>query len=88
MEVSFELNLDSTFADAIRQQHQGVDGQRFITDLEDQIGSAIQQVYKRYHVLPSVGDRVQIEPTLTVVISARSFESDGTIWLAVQRYEA
>ncbi|UOQ76659.1 hypothetical protein MUN84_19365 [Hymenobacter sp. 5516J-16] len=39
MDLTFDLNLDASFADSIRQQHTGVDAQRAITDLEDQVGA-------------------------------------------------
>ncbi|UPL50328.1 hypothetical protein [Hymenobacter sublimis] len=88
MDLTFDLNLDASFADSIRQQHTGVDAQRAITDLEDQVGGTLHQLYQRHKLLPGVGDQVQIDDTLTVVVTARRFESDGSLWFSVQRHSA
>ncbi|WP_400191484.1 hypothetical protein [Hymenobacter sp. B81] len=87
MDISFELNLDFEYAEALRQQHGSLAAQELITDLEDQIGADVNRVYQRHGVLPAVGDRVEVDEQW-VVVSARTFGRDGSVWLAVKRFEA
>jgi len=88
MEISFDLNLEPSYAEVLHQQHGALDGQRFITDLEDKIGGTFHQLLQRHQLLPAVGDRVQIDNELTVVVTIRSFEIEGGIWFSVRPYEA
>ncbi|MCB2407954.1 hypothetical protein [Hymenobacter lucidus] len=86
MTISFDLNLDHTYAESLRQQHEPLQAQELIGELEDKIGSAINLVFQRHGVLPAVGDRVEVDFEW-MVISARSFGQDGSVWLSVNRFE-
>jgi hypothetical protein len=85
MEISFELNLDHAYAEALRQQHDAREAQDLITELEDKIGAAVALVHQRHGVLPGVGDRVEVDSEW-VVISARTFGQDGSVWLSAARF--
>lgn len=88
MTISFDLNLDHTYAELLRQQQpDALKAQELITDLEDQIGAAVNLVHERHGVLPGVGDRVEVDSTW-LVVTARTFGQDGSVWLSVGRFEA
>ncbi|TGE08417.1 hypothetical protein [Hymenobacter fodinae] len=87
MNISFDLNLDYAYAEAIRQQHDALSAQKMITDLEDTIGAALNEITQRHGILPSIGDRVEIGSDW-VVVNARSFSQDGSVWLSVKQLEA
>ncbi|TGE14079.1 hypothetical protein [Hymenobacter elongatus] len=87
MDITFDLNLDHTYAEELRQQHGSLKAQEVISELEDQIGSAINLVFQRTQVLPGVGDRVEVDSEW-VVVNSRGFGQDGTIWLSVKRFVA
>ncbi|TGE25059.1 hypothetical protein E5K00_07635 [Hymenobacter aquaticus] len=85
MTISFDLNLDHAYAESLRQQHEPGKAQELISDLEDQIGSALNLVVQRHGVLPAVGDRVEVDFEW-VEITARTFGQDGTVWLSANRF--
>ncbi|MCR5889360.1 hypothetical protein LRS06_16615 [Hymenobacter sp. J193] len=87
MSIVFDLNLDYGYAEEFRQQHEAREAHELISDLEDKIGAAISGILALHGVLPSVGDRVEVEDSW-VVISARSFGRDGSVWLAATRFDA
>ncbi|QIX60409.1 hypothetical protein FY528_00095 [Hymenobacter lutimineralis] len=87
MNIVFDLNLDHSFAEEIRQQHEAREAHELISDLEDKIGAAISGIVSLHGVLPAVGDRLEVEDQW-VVISVRSFGRDGSVWLAAKRFEA
>ncbi|PJJ59828.1 hypothetical protein [Hymenobacter chitinivorans] len=85
MNIQFDLNLDHAYAEALREQHGSGKAQELITELEDQIGSALNLVVQRHGVLPAVGDRVEVDFEW-VVITGRTFGQDGTVWLSADRF--
>ncbi|TGE29259.1 hypothetical protein [Hymenobacter metallicola] len=86
MNIQFDLNLDHAYAEALREQHGSHAAHELISELEDQIGSAVNLVVQRHGVLPAVGDRVEVDFEW-VVITARTFGQDGTVWLSANRFE-
>ena len=86
MTITFDLNLDHAYAEALRQEHEPAAAHELISELEDQIGSAINLLVQRHGVLPAVGDRVEVDFEW-VVITARTFGQDGTVWLSANRFE-
>jgi hypothetical protein len=87
MNITFDLNLDHSYAESLRQQHSSAEAQAHITDLEDKIGAAVHTVVQRLGVLPAIGDRIEVDFEW-MVITARSFSADGSVWLSVNRFEA
>lgn len=87
MSIVFDLNLDYGYAEEIRQHHAAREAHELISDLEDKIGAAVSGIVSLHGVLPAVGDRVEVEDSW-VVISARSFGRDGSVWLAAARFDA
>ncbi|MDF7810821.1 hypothetical protein [Hymenobacter sp. YC55] len=87
MDITFQLNIEHHYAEELRQQHEPIEAQRLITDLEDKIGAAVNLLFERHHVLPGVGDRVEVDSDW-LVVSSRSFGQDGSIWLSVKRFDA
>jgi hypothetical protein len=87
MNIPFDLNLDHSYAETIRQQHDALSAQKMISDLEDTIGAAMNEITQRHGVLPSIGDRVEVGSDW-LVVSARSFSQDGSVWLSVKQLEA
>ncbi|GAB3823580.1 hypothetical protein [Hymenobacter jeollabukensis] len=88
MDILFDLNLDHTYAEHLRQQNpDSLAAQELITDLEDKIGAAVNLVWQRHRTLPAVGDRVEVDSEW-VLITARTFGQDGSVWLAAGRVEA
>ncbi|GAB2955759.1 hypothetical protein GCM10027048_22170 [Hymenobacter coalescens] len=87
MTIHFELNLDHTFAEALRAQYEPLVAQEEIGELEDKIGAAVNLVFQRHGVLPGVGDRVEVDSEW-MVITARTFGQDGSVWLSVARFQA
>ncbi|MCB2378971.1 hypothetical protein LGH70_15325 [Hymenobacter sp. BT635] len=85
MTITFDLNLDHAYAESLREQHGSHAAQELISDLEDKIGSALNLVVQRHGVLPAVGDRVEVDFEW-VVITARTFGQDGTVWLSANRF--
>ncbi|UOQ70070.1 hypothetical protein [Hymenobacter cellulosilyticus] len=85
MNIQFDLNLDHKYAESLREQHDSLQAQDIIGELEDKIGSAINLVVQRHGVLPAVGDRVEVDFEW-VVITARTFGQDGTVWLSADRF--
>ncbi|SDX37395.1 hypothetical protein [Hymenobacter psychrophilus] len=86
MEIPFDLNLDYTYAESIRQQHEAREAHELISELEDKIGSALSLVMQRHGVLPAVGDRVEVDSEW-LVINARTFGQDGSVWLSAKQFE-
>ncbi|GAA3944130.1 hypothetical protein [Hymenobacter algoricola] len=86
MNISFDLNLDHAYAETLRQQHEAREAQELITELEDKIGSALNLVFERHQVLPGLGDRVEVDSDW-MVVNARSFGQDGSVWLSVKPFE-
>ncbi|NVO32187.1 hypothetical protein [Hymenobacter lapidiphilus] len=82
MEIPFDLNLNHAYAESIRQQHEAREAHDLISELEDKVGSALGLVMQRHGVLPAVGDRVEVDSEW-LVISARTFGQDGSVWLSV-----
>lgn len=88
MTVSFDLNLDHAYAEQLRQQQpDALKAQELITELEDKIGAAVNLAHERHGVLPAVGDRVEVDSEW-VIITARTFGQDGSVWLSAGRFVA
>lgn len=86
MDIAFDLNLDHTYAETFRQQHESREAHEMISELEDKIGAAISLIMQRHGVLPGIGDRVEVDSEW-MVINARTFGQSGNVWLSVKRFE-
>lgn len=87
MQIPFDLNLDHAYAESIRRQHDAPEAHELISELEDKAGAALSLVMQRHGVLPAVGDRVEVDAEW-LVVSARTFGQDGSVWLSMGKFEA
>lgn len=86
MDIAFDLNLDHVFAETFRQQHEPREAHELILELEDKAGAALSLVMQRHGVLPGIGDRVEVDSEW-LVVNARTFGQNGSVWLSVKRFE-
>jgi len=72
----FILNLSPAYCEALYQEYGTDEGRRHIGELESSIESIFVKFEGTYGFLPSVGDRIEIDDNLSVVVDHRKYMTE------------